>query len=215
MDIHIRNAHQEDASFLARSILIAGRAHVKKGIWEVILGLPEEQCLNFLQNIAVTGPPHLFHYSCYFIAETSMKDITGSLGGYSPEMKGYQALQQAIPAVYKKLQLPEKISRDANERAAKIMACLPKEIDNAWVVDSVATMTEYRGNGIAESLLRKVLDEGKKQGHKLSQVNMYIGNEPALHLYQKIGFEIIEEKRDRYFEEKIGSPGMLSLVLQL
>ena len=215
MNIHIRNGHRDDAPFLARSILIAGRAHVKKGIWEVILGLPEEQCFRFLQNIAVTGPPHLFHYSCYFIAEIPENIPAGSLGGYNPKLMGYQALQQAIPAVYKKLQLPEKISCDANERAARIMACLPKEIDNAWVVDSVATMTEYRGNGIAESLLRKVLDEGKKQGHKLSQVNMYIGNEPALHLYQKIGFEIIEEKRDRYFEEKIGSPGMLSLVLQL
>ena len=215
MNIHIRNGRRDDAPFLARSILIAGRAHVEKGIWEVVLGLPEKQCLTFLQNIAVTGPPHLFHYSCYFIAETAMQDMVGSLGGYNPKLMGYQPLQQAIPAVYRKLQLPEKISRDANERAARIMSCLPGEIDNAWVIDSVATMPEYRGNGIAESLLYKMLDEGRKQGHKLSQVNMYIGNEPALHLYQKMGFKIIEEKRDKYFAENIGSPGMLSLVRQL
>ena len=215
MNIYIRNACIEDASFLARSILIAGRAHVKKGIWEVVLGLPEEQCLCFLQYIVITGPPHLFHYSCYFIAETDDNIPAGSLGSYNPQKMGYQALQQAIPEVYNKLKLPEKVSREANERAARIMACLPQEIDNAWVIDSVATLPAYRGRGIAESLLQKVLAEGKKQGYKLSQVNIYIGNEPALQLYQKIGFAIIEEKRDKYFEEHIGSPGMLSLVRQL
>jgi len=215
MNIHIRNARREDALFLARSILIAGRAHVKKGIWEMILGLPEEQCFLFLQSIAITDPPHLFHYSCYFIAETSDKTPAGSLGGYNPKLMGYQALQQAISAVYKKLQLPEKISCEVNDRAARIMACLPKELDNTWVIDSVATLPEYRGRGIAESLLCQVLNEGKKQGHKLSQVNMYIGNEPALRLYLKMGFAIVEERRDKYFEENIGSPGMLSLVKQL
>lgn len=215
MNIHIRNGHRDDAPFLARSILIAGRAHVKKGIWEVILGLPEEQCFRFLQNIAVTGPPHLFHYSCYLIAETANKIPAGSLGGYNPELKGYQSLEQAIPAVYKKLQIPEKISRQANGRAIRIMACLPKECANAWVIDSVATLPEYRCRGIAESLLCQILDEGRKQGYKLSQVNVYIGNDPALHLYQKIGYAIVEEKRDAYFEENIGSPGMLSLIKQL
>jgi hypothetical protein len=116
VNIYIRNACTEDAPFLARSILIAGRAHVKKGIWAVVLGLPEEQCLRFLQNIVITGPPHLFHYSCYFIAETDDNIPAGSLGSYNP---------------------------------------------------------------------------------------------------QKMGFAIIEEKRDKYFEEHIGSPGMLSLVRQL
>ena len=215
MNIHIRDARRQDAPFLARSILIAGRAHVKKGIWEVILGLSEEQSLQFLQIIAITGPPHLFHYSCYYIAETAVNTPAGSLGGYSPKQMGYQALQQAIPKVYKKMQLPEQTYREASGQAARILTCLPEEVNNAWVVDSVATMPEYRSRGIAENLLQKVLAEGKKQGYKLSQVNMYIGNEPALHLYQKMGFEIIEEKRDKYFEENIGSPGMLSLVRQL
>ena len=44
---------------------------------------------------------------------------------------------------------------------------------------------------------------------------MYIGNGPALNFYRKFGFEIIEEKRDEYFEENIGSPGMLSLAKDL
>lgn len=213
--MQIRHASPEDASFLAKAILIAGRAHVKKGIWEVIIGGTEEECVGFLHYISITQIPHLFHYSYYLIAEEDGVGPIGSLGGYNPRTSGYQAIQQAIPEVLRKLNLPTQVSKVSEERSSKILACLPKEIDGAWVIDSVATLPEHRGKGVAEKLLKKILEKGKKQGHSQAQVNMYIGNEPALNLYRKFGFEIIEEKRDEYFEEQIGSPGMLSLARRL
>jgi len=215
MNLGIRKCTAEDAAFLARSILIAGRAHVSKGIWEIVLGSPEEECLRFLEQVSVTKIPHLFHYTCFFIAEKDANIPVAGLGGYDPKKMGYQALQLALPEVYKTLDLPQQAFRGANERAAEILACLPKEVENAWVIDSVATLPEYRGRGAAERLLRTVLDEGRRLGHPMAQVNMYIGNQPALRLYQKLGFAIIEETRDTYFEESLGSPGMLSLVRKL
>jgi len=101
------------------------------------------------------------------------------------------------------------------EQASKILACLPKEIAGAWVIDSMATLPENRGKGVAEKLLTRILKIGEKQDYSKTQVNMYIDNEPAKQLYRKFGFEIIEETRDAYFERKIGSPGMLSLAKDL
>jgi ribosomal protein S18 acetylase RimI-like enzyme len=213
--MQIRHASPEDASFLAKAILIAGRAHVKKGIWEVILGGTEEECIGFLHYISITQIPHLFHYSYYLIAEEDGVGPIGSLGGYDPRTSGYQALQRAIPEVVTKLNLPTQVSKVSKERSSKILACLPKVIDGAWVIDSVATLPEHRGKGVAEKLLKKIMEKGEKQGHSQAQVNMYIGNEPALNLYRKFGFEIIEENHDEYFEKNIGSPGMLSLVRDL
>ena len=213
--MHIRHANPEDASFLAKAILIAGRAHVKRGIWEVILGGTDEECEDFLHHILITQIPHLFHYSSYLIAEEDSNDPIGCLGGYSPRISGYQALQQAIPEVARKLNYPAHALKNSAERSSKILACLPKEIDGAWVIDSVATLPGHRGKGTAENLLKMILKKGKKQGHPRAQVNMYIGNEPALNLYRKFGFEIIEENRDEYFEENIGSPGMLTLARDL
>ena len=215
MNVEIRKCRAGDAAFLAKSILMAGRAHVSKGIWEAVLDTQEEECLLFLEHVVVTEIPHLFHFSCSSIAEKNGTIPLGSLGGYNPRKMGYEALQRALPEVYRKSQLPMQAFEDANKRAAKILACLPGEIDNAWVVDSVATIPEYRGRGVAELLLHSVLAEGKKLGYSLAQVNMYIGNEPALHLYQKLGFAIMEETRDTYFEKIIGSPGMLSLTMKL
>jgi hypothetical protein len=42
MDIQIRPARPEDTEFLVWVILTAGRAHVTRGIWEVILGGTEQ-----------------------------------------------------------------------------------------------------------------------------------------------------------------------------
>jgi ribosomal protein S18 acetylase RimI-like enzyme len=211
----IRPARPEDASFLAQAILIAGRAHVTKGIWEVVLGGTEEECVAFLHHLAITNIPHLFHYSYYLIAEDDEARPIGSLGSYDPEISGYQALQRAIPEVVEKLRLAAGFADVLEERAAKILVCLPEAIAGAWVIDSVATLPEHRGKGVAENLLTRILAIGKQQGYSKAQVNMYIGNEPALHLYHKFGFAIIEETRDAYFEQQISSPGVLSLAKDL
>jgi ribosomal protein S18 acetylase RimI-like enzyme len=213
--MQIRDARPQDASFLAKSILMAGRAHVTRGIWEVILWGTEEDTLHFLQHLSIAQIPHLFHYSYYLIAEDDASGPVSSLGGYDYNVAGYHALQQAIPEVVRKLNLPAQVSNISEERAKKILACLPKEIEGAWVIDSVATLPEHRRKGVSENLLRTILEKGKRQGYSKAQVNMYIGNEPVLKLYRKFGFEIVEEIPDEYFEKSIGSPGMLSLAKDL
>src|SRR4030042_1488850 len=147
-NLTIRPARKEDARFLARMILMAGRALVKKGIWEVVLGGTVEECLTFLEILAATQTPHLFHYSCYLVAEIDNQPVA-SLGGYDPQVMGYHALKQAIPEVLKKLKLPGDASNDAGNRSERILSCLPREIIGSWVIDSVATLTECRRKGIA------------------------------------------------------------------
>lgn len=213
--IYIRSADTTDASFLAKAILIAGRAHVKKGIWEVILGSSEEEVLQFLQQTAITTTPHLFHHFCYLIAEEDGIGPVGALGGYNPETFGYEALQQAIPEVLQELRLSESVFTECLERSARILACSPQPVKGAWVIDSVAALPGQRRRGVADKLLQQILGIGKSKGHSLAQINVYIGNEPAIRLYKKLGFEVLEEKRDKYFEEQIGSPGMISLARNL
>ena len=56
MNLKIRPARKDDAGFLSQIIVTAGRAHAKKGIWEVILGETEEKCLYFLENYLLRKP---------------------------------------------------------------------------------------------------------------------------------------------------------------
>jgi len=213
MDIQIRSAKPEDAQFLAWVILTSGRAHVQRGIWEVILGGTEEECLNFLEQLSMTKTPHLFHYMCFLVAEVDGR-LVAALGGYDPKLLGYSALRQAVVEVSQEMGFsgPDKA---AMKRSERVLCCIPDEVEGAWVIDSVATVPEFRRRGIVSKLLDQILDKGRKQGFRRAQINMYIGNIPAQRAYEKHGFKVFDEKRHPDFEAEIASPGMVRLLRDL
>lgn len=213
MDIHIRQARAEDADFLAWLMIIAGRAHVTRGIWEVILGGTEQECLIFLKHLAVTTTPHLFHHSCYLIAESDGKPAAG-LGGYDPSRLGYIALQKAMPEVFRKLGYLGP-SPEANNRAERVLCCIPDNVKGAWIIDSVATLPAYRRKGLVDRLLTVILEKGRQKDFQRAQINLYIGNRPAQRAYEKHGFKIVAHKCHPDFEDEIGSPGMICMLRNL
>jgi translation initiation factor 4G len=213
MDIVVRQAGAEDAPFLAWLILTAGRAHVKRGIWEVVLGYPEERCLAFLELLTVTVQPHLFHHACYLVAEQEGK-LAGGLGGHDPSALGYPALQRALPEVFQKMGLDLPEGNDGRE-APRILGCIPDTVEGAWVIDSVAIVPEFRRKGVASTLLDAMLEKGRAAGFRRAQISIYLGNTAAQRAYEKKGFTIIDEKRDPYFEAEIGSPGMARMLRDL
>jgi ribosomal protein S18 acetylase RimI-like enzyme len=213
MNNEIRPARPEDAEFLAWVILTAGRAHVTRGIWEVILGATEQDSLEFLKLLAVTARRHLFHYSCYLIAEADGRPAAG-LGGYDPKIYGYEALYLAMPEVFKKLghSGPDP---ETNKRAERVLCCIPEDTEGAWIIDSVATLPQYRRKGLVDRLLAAILEKGRQEGFRRTQISIYIGNIAAQRAYEKHGFKIVAEKRHPDFEAEIGSPGMALMLRNL
>jgi ribosomal protein S18 acetylase RimI-like enzyme len=213
MNIQIRPARPDDAPFLAWVMLISGRAHVQRGIWEVILGGTEEECLTFLQELTISKTPHLFHHSSFLIAEVDGRPVA-ALGGYDPKVLGYPALRRAVVEVSQKMGFSG-ADEGAIKRSERVLCCIPDEVAGAWIIDSVTTVPEFRRKGIVGKLLEEILEKGRKQGFRLAQINMYIGNFPAQRAYEKHGFKVIDEKRHPDFEAEIGSPGMVRLLRHL
>ena len=173
----------------------------------------EKECLAFLQMLVVTKMPHLFHYSCFLVAEVDGRPVA-ALGGYDPRSLGYPALRKAIVEVVHKLGMSEP-DKAASTRSEKVLCCIPDEVEGAWVIDSVATVLEFRRQGVVSQLLEEILEKGRKQGFRRAQINMYIGNIPAQKAYEKHGFKVVDEKREPAFEEEICSPGMARLLRDL
>jgi len=140
-DIKVRIAEDRDANFLSWLILTAGRAHVRKGIWEVILGIPEKQCLHFLRLLSTTVIPHFFHHSCYLVADVDSVARAG-LGGYDPTISGNSALFQALPEVLQRLGggAPS-MSQDG--APPRILKCIPEPVEGAWMIDSVVRSRSF------------------------------------------------------------------------
>lgn len=227
-DVTIRAAEVGDSDFLAWLILTAGRAHVSKGIWEVVLGMPEQQCLDFLGLLSNTAVPHLFHHACYLVADVDGVPRAG-LGGYDPNVYGNPALLQALPEVFRRMgsggtagggtgaggasgAAPSLLQGDTPPR---ILSCIPEPVEDAWVVDSVAVAPAFRRQGLVSKLLETALQQGRDKGFRLAQVNIYIRNVAAQRLYEKHGFAVADEIRDPYFEAEIGSPGMARMLREL
>ncbi|MEW6531022.1 MAG: GNAT family N-acetyltransferase [Thermodesulfobacteriota bacterium] len=213
MEAELRRARPDDARFLSWVLHTAGRGHVQRGIWDVILGRAEPECLEFYEQLAVTQIPHLYHYSCFLVTEVNGKRAA-ALAGCDPQVCGYPALARAMTGVFQEMgwSAPDQVW---HERAQRVLCCLPDTVEGAWIVESVATVPEFRRRGLVDKLLLAILDQGRNQGFERSQINIYIGNTAAQKAYEKHGFRMVDEIRHLSFEEETGSPGMARLLCNL
>jgi ribosomal protein S18 acetylase RimI-like enzyme len=92
---------------------------------------------------------------------------------------------------------------------------MPDSPPGGWVIEWVATTPEARGRGVANGLLREILERGRAAGYTRSQISYLIGNTPARTAYERIGFETSEEKRHPDFEAAFGTPGIVRMVRTL
>lgn len=70
-------------------------------------------------------------------------------------------------------------------------------VDDETPSFAISVYKEYRGLGIGSDLMRKMLDLLKEKGYQKASLSVQKVNYAAK-MYQKIGFEIIEEKEDEY-----------------
>lgn len=66
-----------------------------------------------------------------------------------------------------------------------------RERDNHVAEFAISVRNEYRDSGIGFMLSRSVIEEGLSNipGIKIICLNVYAGNDRAIHLYEKLGFE--------------------------
>jgi RimJ/RimL family protein N-acetyltransferase len=60
----------------------------------------------------------------------------------------------------------------------------------------IGVIAEYRGQGIGESLMRAAIEHAKKIGLTRVELTVREPNNPAYHLYKKLGFEVEGTKRN-------------------
>jgi len=88
------------------------------------------------------------------------------------------------------------------ERAGKPIGRLyvDRWADQIRLVD-IAFLPEHRGSGLGTALLRCVLDEGRERGLPVTIHVEY--NNPALHLYRRLGFHHVDSNGIYYLMEWI------------
>ena len=97
----------------------------------------------------------------------------------------------------------------ANENACYLVALIGEEvvascglrhIVGEGEITNVVTKHTCRGLGIAKKMLLALLEEGTKMGAKEFTLEVRVSNDPAIHLYESLGF-VSEGVRKNFYEE--------------
>jgi ribosomal protein S18 acetylase RimI-like enzyme len=64
--------------------------------------------------------------------------------------------------------------------------------DQGWIA-GIGVAVPHRGEGLGEALMRGVIDEARTRGIRDLWLEVLVQNEPAIRLYEKLGFETVRE----------------------
>ena len=201
----IRSARPEDATFIAQTILSSMRGYRPRGWFDVALGWPEAQCLDFIARVATARAVSMWHVSQFLLAEVDGKPAAAlcavPAAGTGPAAWG------AIEEVGAATGLAASELDSIRRRGAYTRACWVQGGEGDWMIEHVATDPAYGGRGLVQALIAHALDKGRAAGFGRATVSFLIGNMPAERAYTKAGFVFADEKRDAAFEALIGAPG--------
>lgn len=214
MDVRIRRGHADDAEFLAWVMLAASRAHMARGLWDVIIGADEAGCLDYLRRLALAEPRSLYHCESFLVAEADGAPAA-ALCGFSIQ-DAWAIAGQAMSNVQRDLGWTEEQTAASYGRVGPLWAnCLPPDAGADFAIESVATRPEYRRWGLVRALIGEALQTAPARGCRLAQIVTYIGNQAAIAAYEKSGFRIQDQQRCRDMEAMLGAPGFVRLTREL
>ncbi len=214
MAITIRPGQPEDAEFVATVMLLASRGHLKRGLWDLLIGRDDSYCLDFLTRLARSEPATLCHYSSFIVTECD-GHAAAALCGFDPNQGGWPAVIQHREKIAQQLGWTPEDFAKSGERAAPVWPCIPGTAEGAWVVENVATLPEFRRRGLVNALMESILNDGRRRGHRQSQITLFIDNLPAQKAYAKAGFKHFDERRTPDFQAALGCPGFQRMMRDL
>lgn len=209
----LRAASEADAPFLAWAMLTAARSHLPRGWFDIVLGKPEAECLEFLRRLALTEARSWWHWSRFHVAEVDGEPAATLCAFRAGD--AYPLSGAAMVEVFTSFGFTEAEQNAAWGRGSYIFTCTFEDAPDAWTIENVATLPRYRGRGLAAELIAHVLPIGKREGAREAQISYQIGNEPAARAYRRAGFTFFAERRSPEFEAATTSPGLIRVVKPL
>ena len=73
---------------------------------------------------------------------------------------------------------------------------------DSFSISQVATLPEFRGRGIGRLLIERTLRTAELAGVSKIILDVSSDNESAIHLYHKIGFKVVLERKTLVLEKK-------------
>jgi len=210
----IRHANAGDADFLAWVMLSASRGHLRRGVWDLIIGADEAGCLDYLRRLAVAQPRSLCHYEAFWVADFDGVPAA-ALCAFEFGAGGWGLVAEAMARVQTGLGWTDADVAAAQQRVSPVWSCFLPDAGADCAIENVATRPEYRGRRLAGLLLAEAVGDLKRRRCRLAQITTYIGNDRAQSVYEKAGFSLSDEKRCPEMASVLSAPGFARFLRQL
>ena len=173
MKIMIRRAKVDDAPKLAELMNLAGEG-IPAYLWQR-MAEPDEDVMAFgARRVARTEGG--FSYTNAYVAAIG-NDIAGMLLGYKlPDPHDLPPMEDVPPVVRPLLELESLVP-------------------GSWYVNAVATDCAYRGQKIGRRLMELAEQLAGKSSAETVSLIVAEENAPAIGLYRKLGYQVIEQRK--------------------
>lgn len=202
----VRPATRDDCRILAYHAYLAGKSHVDKSIYDIMIpGIagPTDARLSAIEKILQTDTVSWMHYTFCSVAELE-GTVEGSLSHYHTRDGADANILTAL------------LEAGWAEDEIKAMGARLKplfDIDfvkppEAMIIENVAVSPMFRRHGILSLLLEDSEHLGRSGGFEFMQLGMMVGNTRARKAYERSGFEVVETRISPDFEKLFNAPGM-------
>jgi ribosomal protein S18 acetylase RimI-like enzyme len=212
--VRIRSASRDDQDFLAWVMLSVSRAHLARGLWDLIIGSDERGCQEYLRRLATAEPCPLYHYENFIVLEVGHQ-AAAALCGFEVRDDRWATAAAAMSSVQRELGWTEDELAASQQRVGPVWACFLQDSGADWGIENVAVRSEFRGRGLVGALLEKTLSDATKRGCRLAQITTYIGHNSARSAYEKVGFRFSDERRCPELASVLGAAGFMRFLREL
>ncbi|OUJ18235.1 Acetyltransferase GNAT family [Methanonatronarchaeum thermophilum] len=216
--IQIRRATRDDLSFIAWVMCAATRGHLQEGSSDCRLSnLLEKNSIDditdFFKHLATTDQIHYGHISKFWVAEYE-GEMAGAMSSFSLKECDEDMFKEAVNTVIDNLKTQKNIE-GLEDWLSKFDLDYPEGDQEAWGIEMVAVLPEFRGLGITDHLFQRIFHEAREEGYNKVQIGYIIGNKAAEKAYKRNGFSVTGEYKDPEYAKLMGSPGFKIMVKKL
>jgi translation initiation factor 4G len=188
----------------------ADRGHTGIGSWDIVFAGSEERRLDALARLAVAEPRSHLHWSKFIVAEVDGRPAAAA-AGYVPAETPRELLLEAAARANIEDALHANLVGEGGSGAWSREYFGVELPGDTLRVEWVYTAPDYRGRGFCSRLLSRLLDAARERGLTTAHVATYIGNEPAIATYVRVGFEPFAECRHIDYKLRFRAAGLVFL----
>lgn len=212
MDHKMRPAREADATDIARLYYLAGKSHAERSAYDLMIdgleGMTDER-VEVLSKWATAATVSWFSYRYYTVMDVD-GHVASGLATFTVEQFSNRPAGKAIMEAGWSIQDMLAMTR----RMTVWDKADPGKRDDYLIVEHVATFEPYRRNGFTSKLLEDAIRKGREGGFKGLQLEIMLGNTPAINAYEKAGFTLEKTIEDKEFAEYFTpAPGLGRMLL--